>query len=92
MLNIYVGNLSWGTTDSGLRDLFAEFGEVHSAKVIMDRETGRSRGFGFVEMAEDDAARNAINELNGREYDGRALTVNEARPREERSSGGGNRW
>jgi RNA recognition motif-containing protein len=86
---IYVGNLSWDTTDTDLTTLFAEHGEVNSASVITDRETGRSRGFGFVEMENDDQAMQAIQALNAREVDGRALNVNEARPREPR---GGSRW
>jgi RNA recognition motif-containing protein len=88
---LYVGNLSYGTTDSDLRAMFEEFGAVDSAQVIMDRETGRSKGFAFVEMANDQAAQAAINALNEKDVDGRALTVNEARPREDRGgrSGGG---
>ena len=81
--NIYVGNLSYNSTDDGLRQLFEQYGTVYSAKVIMDRETGRSRGFGFVEM-EDGASDTAIQELNGAMFDGRPLRVNEARPREPR--------
>jgi len=91
---LYVGNLSYDTSDSKLQELFEEYGAVQSAQVIMDRETGRSKGFGFVEMGSDDEARAAINALNGKEVGGRALTVNEARPREERGggrSGGGGR-
>jgi RNA recognition motif-containing protein len=92
---LYVGNLSYGMTDSSLRGLFEEFGSVESAQVIMDRETGRSKGFGFVEMGQDHEAQAAIKGLNGKEVDGRALTVNEARPREDRgggrSGGGGGR-
>lgn len=90
---LYVGNLSYDTTDSDLRRLFEEFGSVESAQVIMDRDTGRSKGFGFVEMGRDQEAQAAINALNGREVDGRSLTVNEARPREDRGgrSGGGGR-
>ena len=80
-MNIYVGNLSYGITEEDLRALFAEFGDVSSAKLIIDRETNRSKGFGFVEMSSDDAANKAIDELNGREVSGRALRVNEARPR-----------
>jgi cold-inducible RNA-binding protein len=86
---LYVGNLSYATTGATLEQLFAEFGEVRSAQVIQDRETGRSKGFGFVEMSDDNAARAAIQGLNEKEHDGRKLTVNEARPREERSGGGG---
>ncbi len=79
--NIYVGNLSFNTSNSQLENLFSEYGEVASAQVIMDRETGRSRGFGFVEMASSDAANTAISELNGKEIDGRQLKVNLAKPR-----------
>lgn len=92
-MNIYAGNLSWGVDDQKLRQLFEEFGEVGKASVLTDRDTGRSRGFGFVEMPNDSEAKAAINALNGRDYDGRALTVNEAKPREERprrSNFGGN--
>ncbi len=81
MKNIYVGNLPWSTTEDDLRRTFGQYGEVQSAKVIMDRETGRSRGFGFVEM-EDDAADQAISALNGADMGGRGLKVNEAKPRE----------
>ncbi|MHB8974151.1 MAG: RNA recognition motif domain-containing protein [Pirellulaceae bacterium] len=90
---LYVGNLSYGTTDSDLQGMFEEFGTVQSAQVIMDRESGRSKGFGFVEMGSDQEAEAAINALNGKEVDGRALTVNEAKPREDRGgrSGGGGR-
>ncbi|MBM4089498.1 MAG: RNA-binding protein [Planctomycetes bacterium] len=91
---LYVGNLSYGTTDSDLRGMFEDYGTVQSAQVIMDRESGRSKGFGFVEMANDQEAQAAISGLNGKEIDGRALTVNEARPREDRggrSGGGGGR-
>lgn len=90
-MKIYVGNLSFGTTDTELEGIFAEFGEVVSAKIITDRETGRSRGFGFVEMSDDNAAGEAISALNGKDVGGRALTVNEARPREDRRGGGGGR-
>ena len=86
---LYVGNLSYGVTNESLESLFAEFGEVRSAQVIQDRDTGRSKGFGFVEMADDNAAQAAINALNEKEHDGRPLTVNEARPREDRGGGGG---
>jgi RNA recognition motif-containing protein len=85
---IYVGNLSFGVTSDKLEDLFAEFGSVRSAEVIQDRETSRSRGFGFVEMNDANEARQAIQGLNEREFDGRRLTVNEARPRESRGSYG----
>jgi RNA recognition motif-containing protein len=84
---IYVGNLSFSTTSEDLRQAFGEFGQVSNASVVSDRETGRSRGFAFVEM--DSGADEAIAALNGRELSGRTLTVNEARPREERRSGGG---
>ena len=88
---LYVGNLSYSVTSAALQELFAEFGNIRSAEVIQDRDTGRSKGFGFVEMEDDNAAQQAINALNGKEKDGRALTVNEARPREDRggSRGGG---
>jgi RNA recognition motif-containing protein len=86
MKKIYVGNLPWSTDESSLRDLFSTVGEVHSAAVVSDRETGRSRGFGFIEMDDSDADK-AISELNGREVDGRQLRINEARPREDRSGG-----
>jgi RNA recognition motif-containing protein len=90
---LYVGNLSYSTKDSDLRTMFEEFGVVESAQVIMDRDSGRSKGFAFVEMANAQEAQAAINALNGKEVDGRALTVNEARPREDRGgrSGGGGR-
>ncbi len=80
-MNIYVGNLPFQTTDGELETLFSSHGQVHSANVITDRETGRSRGFGFVEMDDDAEARRAIEELDGYEMDGRRLRVNEARPR-----------
>ena len=85
--NLYVGNLSFQTTSDGLREMFSEFGSVTSAQIVMDRETGRSRGFGFVEMFDGGDA--AINAFNGRDVEGRTLTVNEARPREDRRGGGG---
>ncbi len=96
-MNIYVGNLSYNVKDDELRAIFGEFGEVTSARVMIDRFSGQHRGFGFVEMASKSDAINAIQELNGREIEGRALTVNEARPREEGGNrggnrGGGNRW
>jgi RNA recognition motif-containing protein len=81
-MNIYVSNLSFNIHDDDLRDLFSTYGEVTSAKIISDRETGKSRGFAFVEMPEDSAARKAISELNGGSYDGRDLRVSEARPKE----------
>jgi len=83
-MNIYVGNLSYGTTDNELEELFAAFGTVTSAKVITDKHTGRSKGFGFVEMEEKDAGESAIKDLDGKDVGGRNLKVNEARPREER--------
>ncbi len=82
MKRIYVGNLSYRTTDESLEAAFAAFGTVRSVAILQDRETGRSRGFGFVEMEDDEQALAAINGLNGTEVDGRTLTVNEARPRE----------
>ncbi len=84
-MNIYVGNLPHATTDSELKDAFGQYGSVDSAKIITDRETGRSRGFGFVEMPDDGDGAKAVQELNGQDFDGRSLTVNEARPRERRS-------
>ena len=90
-MNIYVGNLPFETTEDNLHVTFAEYGEVTSARVITDRMTGRSRGFGFVEMANNNEAEAAIRALNGKDMGGRTLTVNEARPRENRDSrwGGG---
>ena len=88
-MNIYVGNLSYSVTEDDLRALFTEFGDVSSAKLIMDRDTGQSKGFGFVEMSGNDSGQKAIDELNGREVSGRALKVNEARPREDRPRRGG---
>lgn len=88
---LYVGNLSFRVTSEDLQDHFAAAGAVESANVVFDRETGRSRGFGFVEMASEDAANNAIAQFNGQEYDGRNMVVNEARPREDRNGGGGGR-
>lgn len=93
-MNIYVGNLPWAVTDEELGEVFAAYGQVSSARVITDRDTGRSRGFGFVEMPVEAEAQAAISELNGKELKGRALNVNEARPRtdrRERSGGGGGR-
>jgi cold-inducible RNA-binding protein len=86
---LYVGNLSYNVTNQSLETLFADFGRVQSAQVVMDRDTGRSKGFGFVEMSDNGQAQAAIEGLNQKEVDGRSLTVNEARPREERSGGGG---
>ena len=90
-MNIYVSNLSFNVRDEDLREFFTPFGEVSSAKVIMDKETGRSRGFGFVEMPDDAAAQKAIAELEGATVEGRNIRVNEAKPREDRParSGGG---
>ncbi len=86
---LYVGNLAYSVHDETLQQHFSEFGTVTSAKVMMDRETGRSKGFGFVEMGSDSEAQAAIRGMNGKSIDGRALVVNEARPREERSGGFG---
>jgi RNA recognition motif-containing protein len=88
---LYVGNLTYGTTDSDLQTMFGAHGTVQSAQVIMDRDTGRSKGFGFVEMGSDAEAQSAINGMNGQALDGRAVVVNEARPREERPGGYGSR-
>jgi RNA recognition motif-containing protein len=92
---LYVGGLSYQTTEDGLHDYFNQIGEVESAKVITDRDTGRSKGFGFVEMVSSDDAQTAIQQYDGQEFEGRSLTVNEARPqapRQNRGGGGGNRW
>ncbi len=86
---IYVGNLPWSTTSADLEAMFAEHGPVSSAEIISDRETGRSRGFGFVEMESEEGMQAAVNALNGHEMNGRPLTVNEARERTPRSGGGG---
>jgi cold-inducible RNA-binding protein len=88
---LYVGNLTYGVTDANLEAMFTAHGAVRSAQVIMDRDTGRSKGFGFVEMANDNEADAAIAALNGQQSEGRALTVNEARPREDRGGSGGAR-
>lgn len=88
-MRLYVGNLSYNVTNDSLETLFAEYGNVKSAQVVQDRDTGRSKGFGFVEMSDGSQAQAAIQGLNLKEVDGRSLTVNEARPREERSGGGG---
>src|SRR5437867_7046369 len=88
---LYVGNLTYGVTDSTLEQMFAAHGTVQSAQVIMDRDTGRSKGFGFVEMGTDEEAQAAIAALNGHEVEGRALTVNEARPKPEGGGRGGGR-
>ncbi|MFA6617481.1 MAG: RNA-binding protein [Candidatus Neomarinimicrobiota bacterium] len=83
-MNIYVGNLPYGTTDEDIKSLFSEFGEVSSVNIIKDRMTGNSKGFGFVEMENDDEGQKAIEEINGKELQGRSLKVNLARPRQER--------
>src|ERR1051325_3992163 len=88
-MNIYVGNLSWNLKDQDLSNLFASYGEVTSAKIVTDKFTNRSKGFGFVEMANDDKAHAAIAALNGSEVDGRNIVVNESRPKREGGSGGG---
>jgi RNA recognition motif-containing protein len=90
-MKIYVGNLSYTTNDQGLNDLFAQFGEVTDAKVVIDRETRRSKGFGFVEMPDQSQGEEAIRQLDGRQVDGRNLRVNVAQPREERAPRGP-RW
>ncbi|TXH03683.1 MAG: RNA-binding protein [Candidatus Moraniibacteriota bacterium] len=89
MTNIYVGNLSYRATEDQLREAFGQYGQVSQVSIIMDRETGRSRGFAFVEMPNNEEAQSAIENLNQQEVAGRRVTVNEARPREERSGGGG---
>lgn len=88
-MNLFVGNMSFQTTESELRALFEPFGEITRIHVVTDRETGRARGFAFVEMANDEEAAKAIGALNGRDLNGRTLKVNEARPRPERGGGGG---
>lgn len=88
---LYVGGLAYETTEDQLKEVFAEFGEVTSVSIIMDRGTNRSKGFGFVEMSSDKEAQTAIEKMNGKELGGRTLTVNEARPREDRGMGGGSR-
>lgn len=95
-MNLYISNLSYNVTDADLNELFAEYGEILSARVITDRETGRSRGFGFVELKDDEMGRKAIEELNQATYDEKVINVTEARPREDRGGsrggfGGGNR-
>jgi cold-inducible RNA-binding protein len=89
MKNIFVGNLSYETTEHGVRSLFEHYGAVDRVSIVMDRDTGRAKGFGFVEMSNDTEGDQAINALNGWDLDGRALNVNEARPREERGGGFG---
>ena len=91
MKNIFVGNLSFGTTENSVRSLFESYGSVDRVNIVTDRDTGQARGFAFVEMSVDTEGIAAINALNGRELDGRALNVNEARPKAERGSGGGYR-
>lgn len=100
-MNIYVGNLSFQATEADVEQAFGQYGDVTSVNVVKDRETGRSRGFCFVEMSDDQAAQEAIEALNGQDIAGRSVTVNEARPREDRRGGGGgggggggrgNRW
>jgi RNA recognition motif-containing protein len=88
-IRLFVGNLNFKTTSEDLQELFGQAGEVQSASVVTDRETGRSRGFGFVEMASQEDGQRAIEQFNGKEFNGRNLTVNEARPREDRGFGGG---
>lgn len=88
MKNIFVGNLSFGATEAAVRSMFEQYGSVDRVSIVTDRETGRAKGFGFVEMSNDDEAARAMNTLNGQDMDGRNLTVNEARPREDRGSGG----
>ena len=90
-MNIFVGNLNFRSSEEDLRQLFAEFGTISSAKIIMDRDTGRSRGFGFVEMASDDEAKTAIQELNGKTFMEKTIEVNEARPKPSGGGGGGSR-
>ncbi|MCX6620586.1 MAG: RNA-binding protein [Acidobacteria bacterium] len=89
MKNIFVGNLSFGTTEDSVRSMFESYGTVDRVNIVTDRDTGQARGFAFVEMSVDAEANSAINGLNGRDLDGRALNVNEARPKADRGSGGG---
>jgi RNA recognition motif-containing protein len=91
-IKLYVGNLSFQTSSEDLRELFAQAGTVESASIIEDRETGRSRGFGFIEMSSKEEGQKAIQQFNGYEVGGRALNVNEAKPREDRGGAGGNRF
>ncbi|MCH2127740.1 MAG: RNA-binding protein [Pirellulaceae bacterium] len=90
-MQIYVGNLSYDATEEALEQAFSQYGDVKSVNIVKDRETGRSRGFGFIEMSDSQAGQQAIEGLNLHRIDGRAMTVNEARPREERRGGGGGR-
>lgn len=89
---LYVGNLPFDVTEDALSEKMSEFGRVESVKIIADRDTGRSRGFGFVEMSTDSEAHSAIDALNGQDYSGRPLVVNEARPQERNAGSGGKRW
>ena len=89
MKNLFVGNLPFTATEDELRDLFSAFGEVQQVRIMTDRDTGKSRGFAFVEIADDEAAAKAVADLNGKEFGGRALTINEARPKPERRGGFG---
>lgn len=89
MKNLFVGNLPFSTTEDALRTHFAQFGEVRQVRIMTDRDTGKPRGFAFVEMTNDEEAQRAVVALNGKEFEGRTLTVNEARPRPERGMGGG---
>jgi cold-inducible RNA-binding protein len=89
MKNIFVGNLSFGATEDSVRSMFEAYGAVDRVSIVTDRDTGQARGFGFVEMSVNSEADRAISELNGRELDGRALNINEARPKEDRGFGGG---
>jgi len=91
MKNIFVGNLSFGATEGSVRALFEQYGAVDRVNIVTDRDSGQSRGFGFVEMPNNSEGDQAINELNGREMEGRAINVNEARPKEDRGGGGGGR-
>ena len=91
-MKLYVGNLSFDTTEAELREVFSQFGEISDLNLITDRDTGRPKGFGFVEMRNEQAARDAIKALDGQELGGRAIKVNEARPKPQRSSGGRGRW
>jgi len=90
-MNIYIGNLPFNMGEEDLREIFEEYGEVSSAKIVMDKLTGRSKGFGFVEMDDDDSAKKAIEELNNAEVSGRNIKVNESKPRENNFRGGGDR-
>ncbi len=90
-MKLYVGNLSFSSTEQDLEEVFGEIGTVESVNIIEDRDTGRSRGFGFVEMSSKEEGQNAISQLDGKEVDGRNLKVNEAKPRENRGGGGGGR-